>query len=100
MIPSVETGFIDRYLEVIKGLRIVPESPRYAIRPNDEDGTFVHEDDTVTRFKLINTLCKSEEMTLFDREQLALRIVVHANTQLNPGVTVKAVSFREHTGLG
>lgn len=64
---------------LLTGLRIIPESPRYTIREKEEDGYFTHKDGSITRFKLINSLCTPEEMELFDHHRLVLRIKDKAN---------------------
>lgn len=69
-------------ISILPGLRIIPESPRYKIRDNEEDGYFTHRSGSKTRFKLINCLCTPEELNLFDLNRLVLRIKDRANDSI------------------
>lgn len=69
-------------IDILPGLRIIPESPRYSIREKEEDGIFTHLDGSKTRFKVINCLCTPEELNLFDPNRLVLRIKDRANDSI------------------
>ena len=87
-------------LEVIRGIRIIVESPCYKIRDNEEDGIFVFHDNQQKRFKLINTLCSPEEMSILNVNQLALRVLDGLNTRYFPQNPIKSVVFdSDKTGL-
>lgn len=55
--------FGENSFDVIRGLRVIFESPFYTIRPEHRDGVVNFEDGSSRHFKIINGLCVADDVT-------------------------------------
>jgi hypothetical protein len=83
-------------LDIIPGFRIVPESSDYPIRESSESGflkyfTEMGEVRNI-KFHLVNTLCRADEMNLFNLAALNTKVLEKVNGHVQSGAYPKAFS--------
>ena len=98
---NYNTDGMDRYMEVIPGIRVIPESELYRIKVGYESGYLIHGDGSKLPFTVVNSLCSPEEMDIFDHGVLTQRLIDRYNQRLAaPERAVVAIQFDWHkTGI-
>ncbi len=80
--------FNESFIEVLPGFRVVPESPVYPLTDHHADGHLEYFDDegdlTRHRFILINSLCRPEDIRLFNMDEMN-RLIVDGLTKMMVG---------------